>query len=125
MAELIDEVDQYLEKLDPRRRAALAQIRSLILKTVPVAVETMQYKMPTYGYGEAILCAFASQKHYMSLYLETRIMDRHREQLQHLDLGKSCIRFKKVEQLPLDTIRIMLEETVQALDADQAQRTNG
>lgn len=118
---MIEEVDQYLEKLDPQRRAALARVRSLILKTVPHAVETMRYKMPTYGYGEAILCAFASQKHYMSLYMETRIVDRHGEQLHHLDLAKSCIRFKRVEQLPLDTIRTMLEETVQALDADWAQ----
>jgi uncharacterized protein YdhG (YjbR/CyaY superfamily) len=122
--QMIEEVDQYLEKLDPQRRAALSQVRSLILETVPDAVETMKYRMPTYGYGEAILCAFASQKHYMSLYLETRIMDRHREELQDLDLGKSCIRFKKVEQLPLDRIRTMLEETVQALDADRARRRN-
>jgi uncharacterized protein YdhG (YjbR/CyaY superfamily) len=122
---MIEEVDQYLEKLDPQRRAALAQVRSLILETVPDAMETMKYKMPTYGYGEAILCAFASQKHYMSLYMETRIMDRHREELQHLDLGKSCIRFKKVEQLPLDTVRTMLKETIEALDADRAQRANG
>jgi uncharacterized protein YdhG (YjbR/CyaY superfamily) len=58
--EMSKEVDQYLEKLDPQRRAALAQVRSLILETVPDAVETTKYKMPTYGYGEAILCAFAS-----------------------------------------------------------------
>jgi hypothetical protein len=55
----------------------------------------------------------------MSLYMETRIMPKHREQLQHLDIGKSCIRFKKVERLPLDTIRTMLKQTVRALDADQ------
>ena len=80
----------------------------------------MQYKMPTYGYREAILAAFASQKRYMSLYMEPRILDRHRAELKHLDLGKSCIRFKSIDQLPLDIVRQMLQETAEAIDEDRA-----
>lgn len=121
MTERIEEVDQYLENLDPGRRDALAHVRSLVLETVPDAVESMKYKMPTYGYGDSMLCAFASQKRYMSLYVEPRILDRHRADLQHLNLGKSCIRFKQLEQLPLDTVRTILEETVKTLDADRTQ----
>jgi len=41
------EVDEYLGTLDSERRTALAQLRSLILETVPHAVESMRYKMPT------------------------------------------------------------------------------
>jgi len=119
MTEKIEEVERYLEKLDPQRRSALAQVRSLILETVPEAVETMKYRMPTYNYREAVLCAFASQKHYMSLYVEPRNLDPHRTQLQELDLGKSCIRFRSLEQLPLRLLRTILEETVQAIDADR------
>ena len=64
-----------------------------------------------------MLCAFASQKRYMSLYVEPRILDRHRTELQDLNLGKSCIRFKSIDQLPLGTVRTVLKATVQALDA--------
>jgi uncharacterized protein YdhG (YjbR/CyaY superfamily) len=42
------DVDEYMEKLEPRRRDALAQLRSLIVTTAPDAIETMRYKMPTY-----------------------------------------------------------------------------
>jgi hypothetical protein len=56
----------------------------------------------------------------MSLYMEPRILDRHRAELKHLDLGKSCIRFKNIDQLPLDIVRQMLEETAQAIDQDRA-----
>jgi len=115
---------EYLDKLDPQRRVALCQLRSLILNAAPDAVESMKYKMPTYMYRDAVLCAIASQKHYMSLYVEPRILDRHREGLQHLNLGKSCIRFKNIEQLPLDIVRRILTETVQALDADRDQSGN-
>jgi uncharacterized protein YdhG (YjbR/CyaY superfamily) len=112
----IEEVDQYLENLEPARRGALSELRSLILETVPDVVESMRYKMPTYGYGEAIFCAFASQKHYMSLYVEPRILNRHRTALDHLSLGKSCIRFKSIGQFPLGIVRTLIEETVQALE---------
>jgi uncharacterized protein YdhG (YjbR/CyaY superfamily) len=109
-------VDEYLGKLDSERRAALTQVRSLIVETVPEAVETMRYRMPTYDYKGAMLCAFASQKQYMSLYVEPRILDGHRWELQHLNLGKSCIRFRRLDQLPLDVVRKVLGETVLGID---------
>jgi uncharacterized protein YdhG (YjbR/CyaY superfamily) len=116
------QVDQYLEGLETPRRGALTQLRALILEMVPDAVESMKFRMPTYEYGGAMLCAFASQKRYMSLYVEPPILDGHREELHHLDLGKSCIRFKRIEQLPLATVRTILQETVQAIDGQRLHR---
>jgi len=63
------QVDQYIEVLAPDRKAALEKIRTLILTTVPEIKETMQYRMPTYELGE-VVCAAASQKHYVSLYMD-------------------------------------------------------
>lgn len=103
------DVDVYLNGLDAERRASLARLRSLVLEAVPDAVETLQYRMPTYLYEGEVLCAFASQKHYMSLYMDPAVVER----LQDLSVGKSCIRFERIEELPLDTIRVMLNETVQ------------
>jgi uncharacterized protein YdhG (YjbR/CyaY superfamily) len=114
------EVDAYLESLEPERRKALTKVRSLVLDTVPGAVETMKYRMPTYEYGGGVLCAFASQKRYMSLYMDTELVDKRREELAGLDAGKSCIRFRKLEKLPLDTVRTILEETVEKQMADKA-----
>jgi uncharacterized protein YdhG (YjbR/CyaY superfamily) len=106
------EVVAYLEGLDPDRQAALTELRKLILDAVPDVVETTRYRMPTYDYGDHMLCAFASQKHYMSLYMDTEIVGRYRGDLDNLSIGKSCIRFKRLEDLPLDTVRLMLTDTV-------------
>lgn len=122
MTERAKEVDLYLDKLEPPRRTALTQVRSLILKTVPDADETMKYKMPTYSYRGSPLAAIASQKRYMSLYMEPRVVDRHRDELEHVDLGKGYIRFKKIEQLPLDLVREMLRETVQLLEEEASNK---
>jgi uncharacterized protein YdhG (YjbR/CyaY superfamily) len=111
------EVDAYLENLEPGRRKALTEVRSLVLDTVPGAVETMRYRMPTYEHDGRVLCAFASQKHYMSLYMDTGLVEKHRDDLADLDVGKSCIRFRRLEKLPLDTVRTILEETVEKQEA--------
>jgi len=99
-------VDDYLEGLAPER------LRDLVFETVPDAQESMRYKMPTYAYAGEGLCAFASQKHYMSLYMDVEILAEHKDELNHLNLGKSCIRFTTLEKLPLETVKQILRETV-------------
>lgn len=110
-------VDVYLEELEPGRRDALVKLRSMTQKAAPEAGESMEYGMPTYSYKGHVLCAFASQKNYISLYMDTEIVEQHGEELASLKPGKSCIRFRKLEQLPLDTIETMLDETVEKLDS--------
>ena len=73
----------------------------------------MRYGMPTYDAAGDFIAALASQKQYVSLYMNSGVVAEHSEDLSHLNVGKSCIRFTKLEKLPLDAIRIMLEETVE------------
>ncbi|MDY7039916.1 MAG: DUF1801 domain-containing protein [Chloroflexota bacterium] len=114
MSENVNDVDVYLQNLRPERRTALESLRSLIFKVVPDAVETIRYGMPAYEYEGRQLCLFASQKRYMSLYLDTEIVERHRDKLKGLSVGKSCIRFKKFEALPRDVVELMLTEAAQS-----------
>ena len=106
------EVEEYLAGLDPDRREALSALRTIVLDEVPGAVETMRYRMPTYEYEGGVLCAFASQKQYMSLYMEPDLVEQHRAALDGLSVGKSCIRFRRLDKLPLETVRTMLRETL-------------
>lgn len=105
------EVDSYLAALEPDRREALSALRARILDVVPDAFETMRYRMPTYEYEGRVLCAFASQKQYMSLYMDTGLVDEHRSDLDGLSVGKSCIRFRNLDNLPLDTVSVILRKT--------------
>jgi len=118
MAQKLKDVDQYLQGLEPSRREALQRIRAAIFETVPDVEETMKYRMPTYELDE-VVCAFASQKQYMSLYMDTTLVEKHKEALKHLNCGKSCIRFRHIDELPLDTVKRILEETVQHQQSNQ------
>jgi len=129
-------VEKYLASLPPDRRPAIETIRNVIRKNLPPGFEEgMQYGMisyyvplsryPTTYNGQALgVAALASQKGYMSLYLMTVYGDpklkawferAYRAAGKKLDMGKSCVRFKKLEDLPLDVIG----EVIAQLDVDR------
>lgn len=121
-------VEQYLASIPEDRREAINAVRKVILKNMPTGVEeTMQYGMIGYVIPHSIypngyhcdpkqplpFAGLASQKNHMSLYLfgiymdsesATWLMKSASEAGKKLDMGKSCIRFKKLDSLPLDLI---------------------
>jgi hypothetical protein len=119
-------VEEYLDQLPEDRRDAIRTVRQVILKHLPKGYEeVLQYGMLGYvvpltvfpaGYlnrkNEPVpyIC-LASQKNYMSLYMmsvygdsEGEFRKAYNATGKKLDMGKSCIRFKKVDDLALDVI---------------------
>jgi hypothetical protein len=119
-------VEQYLAELPADRRAAIAAVRKVILANLDKEYEEgMQYGMIGYYVPHRLYPAgyhcdpkqplpfacLASQKNYMSLYLmtvyedkDTWFRDAWAKSGKKLDMGKSCIRFKKLDDLALDVI---------------------
>ena len=105
-------VDEYLSGVEPKRAEAMARIRQVALAALPDHVETMGYGMPTYTRsGEQPAFAFNSQKQYISLYVSPRVHALHAEALKGLDAGKSCIRYRKPEQIDFELLAMMLRDT--------------
>jgi uncharacterized protein YdhG (YjbR/CyaY superfamily) len=109
----VETVADYLAAVPPERREALETLRSLVFRVAPSAVETLRYGMPAYDVGDKVLCQFASQKRYVSLYLDPKVVDRYHGELEGLSLGRGCVRFRKPDKLPLETIERMLREIAQ------------
>lgn len=121
-------VDAYLKSLPNDRREAIDAVRAVILKNLDKGFqETMQYGMITYcvphtlyppGYhcnpAQALpFASLASQKNHMAVYLmsvygigdsEQRFRDQWAKSGKKLDMGKSCVRFKKLEDVALEAI---------------------
>lgn len=118
-------VVQYLAELPEDRRQTVAAVREVILRNLPpVYVETMQYGMVSYviplqvfpkTYNGQPLAAvsLSSEKNYISLHLFSIYADAEAakwfetafaEAGKKPNMGKSCVRFKKLEDLPLDVI---------------------
>ena len=118
-------VEQYLKELPANRRRLVVAVRDVIRRNLPKGfAETMAYGMITWGVplsrypdtynGQPLgLAALAAQKHYYALYLWSVYSDegagrRFRQEYaktgRKLDMGKSCVRFKSLDDLPLDLI---------------------
>ena len=125
-------VADYLSTLDDVRREAISAVRGVILDNLPDGYEeTMQFGMITYVVPLSILAdtyngqplmyvALASQKRHMSLYLtnvygdesvEQWFRERYRAAGKKLDMGKSCVRFRKLDDLPLALVGEVVART--------------
>lgn len=118
-------VDAYLAALPPERREVAAALRALIRRHLPEGyAEAMTWGMPTYEvpldrhpdtYNGKPLAyvGFAVQKNNYALYLMCVYSDGTQERMLRdaaaamgitLDMGKSCVRFRALDRLPLDAI---------------------
>jgi uncharacterized protein YdhG (YjbR/CyaY superfamily) len=113
MANQSKEVESYLQTLPSGRKEALTELRTWIHEALPGAHDVIEYGMPG-AYQDALICSYKSQKNYMSLYMDVEVVAKHKPELDDagLNCGKSCIRFRRLEQLPQETIKTMLRETV-------------
>ncbi len=121
-------VAAYLAALDPERRQALETVRKLLQQRMPRGYEeTMQYGMPTWvvplrtypaGYlGKKDVplpyVSLAAQKQHLAVYLmgvhaDPELLERFtlawKKSGKKLDMGKSCVRFRRVEELALPAL---------------------
>ena len=118
-------VEQYLNELPEDRKESLSIVREAIVKNLPTGyVEVMNWGMITYEVpletfpdtynGKPLMyAALASQKNHMSVYLmgcymspeiRNKFENTYKQSGKKFDAGKSCIRFKKEDDLPLELI---------------------
>jgi uncharacterized protein YdhG (YjbR/CyaY superfamily) len=129
-----DSPDEYVANVPDDRKESVGRLREVILAHVPEGFEeTMSYGMVGYvvphsRYPDGYHCSpdlplpflsFASQKNFvalyhMGMYASPELMnwftdEWEKRDLGKLDMGKSCVRFKKPDLMPFDLIGELLE----------------
>jgi uncharacterized protein YdhG (YjbR/CyaY superfamily) len=128
-------IEQYLVELPDDRRVAIETVRDAILENLPEGyVEEMNWGMITYAVpletypdtynGQPLMyAALASQKNHMAVYLSgvyadegrrDSFLDKYRETGKRLDMGKSCVRFRRIDDLPVD----LIGDTIAGIEVD-------
>ncbi len=121
-----------MAELTGERRRAIAEVRETVLANLPGGYhETMQHGMisyvvpletypVTYNRLPLVYAALASQKNYMSLYLmniyaeagaEEWFVEGFKARGKRLNMGKSCVRFKTLDDLPIDLVGMAIART--------------
>jgi uncharacterized protein YdhG (YjbR/CyaY superfamily) len=114
-------VENYIEQIPEPRRGAIKKLHAAIKKAVPKLKPSIQYGMIGYGTyiykyangkeGNAPVIALASQKNYISVYVSGAEKDRGL--LPKASIGKSCIRFRKLEDIDLAVLTKMIQASAQ------------
>ena len=136
-------VQEYLKEMTPERRQAIEKVRDVILKNLPAGYEEamnwgmITYQVPlevypdTYNKQPLMYAALANQKNHMAVYLTGIYMDqnlnqdferKYKETGKRYDVGKSCVRFRKLDDLPLE----LIGESISAMEMEEfVKRTKG
>ena len=125
-------VTEYLSALPEDRRKTVNALRAFVKKHVPKGYKeqigwgAITYAVPlkvlpdTYNGEPLCYAAIAAQKNYYSLYLMSTygdpkqskwMADEFRKRGKKLDMGKSCLRFKSLDDLPLDVVAEVVAST--------------
>ncbi|MCT4599092.1 MAG: DUF1801 domain-containing protein [Vallitalea sp.] len=124
-----DNVDEYLEKIPQDRKKPMTKLRTTIIENIPEGFqETISYGMIGYVVPHSIypkgyhcdtklplpFINIASQKNYIALYhlglyanqqLLIWFQEEYKKVSKYkLDMGKSCIRFKRIDNIPYELI---------------------
>ena len=127
--------EEYLNEIPPERKPYFMKLRETILKNIPEGFsEEMNYGMLGYVVPHSIypngyhcnpklplpFVGIASQKNFIALYhmgiyanpdlLNWFVSEYPKHSSQKLDMGKSCIRFKKADQIPFDLIGELMQK---------------
>ncbi|MEO8823020.1 MAG: DUF1801 domain-containing protein [Ginsengibacter sp.] len=117
-------VDEYLSMIPGDRKKDIDFLHNFIQKAVPKLKPYFASNMLGYGSFYYLdskkqkkdwpIIALANQKNYISIYVCALIEDKTTAEKYKKDLGKltkglSCIRFKKIEEINLETLKIILK----------------
>jgi hypothetical protein len=118
-------VEGYLKSLPEEKRKTISAVRNIILKNLPKGYEEamnygmISYQIPlsvcrdTYNGQPLMYAALASQKNYMAIYLmaiytggesRAKFETAYKATGKRFDAGKACVRFKRLDDLPLELI---------------------
>lgn len=116
-------VDELINKLAEPRRSEMLTLHKFIQETVPslpiglygaiIGYGNYHYKSKSGREGDWMIIGLASQKNYISLYICSLedgeyLAEKHKDELPKTSIGKSCIRFKKLEDLDMQVLKKLL-----------------
>lgn len=128
--------EEYIAAVPEPRKNDIEALHALIQKTVPklkprilsgmIGYGTYHYRYASGREGDWSLIALASQKNYISLYVCSLdngkyIADEYRDALPKASIGKSCIRFKKLEDIDTSILVEIIQKAEKAGGAGQLQ----
>lgn len=122
-------VDEYMAAVPTDRKEAINFLHDFIQKSAPSLTPHFAYNMLGYGkfkyknYKKEIIdwpvVSLANQKNYISIYVcavedGEYIAEKYKDNLGKVSVGKSCIRFKKLQDLNLPEVKKVIQKAAKS-----------
>lgn len=119
--------EEYFKLIDEPRRSEIVELHKFIMETIPdlkphilagmIGYGSFHYKSKSGREGDWSIVALASQKNYISVYIcasdgKQYIAEKNKDRFPKASIGKSCIRFKKIEDINLKVLREVILEGI-------------
>jgi uncharacterized protein YdhG (YjbR/CyaY superfamily) len=102
-------IPEFIASLPAEERKVIEELDKMVRAAIPSASGCMKYGMPVYETAGRML-GLNAQKNYFAFYADPPIVKRHRAQLGSLDVGKSCIRFRRLDRDLLGVLKKIAAE---------------
>ena len=114
---MTSDVDAYIQNAPPAQQDMLRQLRELVRRAAPTAVERLSYGMPSYLCAGQRLLHFASATKHVAVYglahVDADVPEELRGYLDH----RSTLRFRPERPLPAAAIEKAIRRTARELQA--------
>ena len=119
----VKDAAELISRLEEPRKSEMIKLDAFIKKTVPnlpvslygavIGYGKYHYKSKSGSEGDWMIIGLASQKNYISLYICSMedgeyLAEKYKDELPKADIGKSCIRFKKFEDIDLEVLKKLI-----------------
>jgi hypothetical protein len=127
--------EEYIDSLEEPRRSEVRSVYDLITDAVPdlephvesggIGFGWYHYKYNSGREGDSPVIGLASRKRYISVYVmgvegDDFVVELYKDRLPKADIGKSCARFKKVEDVDRATFTEMIKRGARAFHGQSA-----
>ena len=121
-----EQIDAYLAKLDPDKRAALEHIRALVKTTAPEAEEALVYGVPGFKKDGGLVCYAAFKAHCGFYPMSPILIETMKAELSGFETAKGTVRFTPDRPIPdaliVEIVKRRIEENATAVAVRRAAR---
>jgi uncharacterized protein YdhG (YjbR/CyaY superfamily) len=98
----------YRNEVTGEQSDIIEAIRTQILMVAPDVEEIIEHGM----LGYPGLANLGAQKHHVALYVMPEVLAKHRDAFTGVDCGKSCVRFRRVDQIDSGALRSLFQDVL-------------
>jgi uncharacterized protein YdhG (YjbR/CyaY superfamily) len=115
-------IDEYLQRVEPSKRAQLQRIRTLAKEIVPDAQETISYKMPTLTLGGKPFLGFDARAKHIGIYpFSGKVIPQLKDALADYAVSKGAIRVPLDSPISKELLQLLIRTRLDEIDTTRSE----